>query len=601
MSITRTDIWAALPSTSRGHPIHLSYDKKSNRIVYAANKSIHIRSVDNPEKSIQYTLHNANTTVAKFSPSGFYVASGDASGTVRVWDCAGEDLITKGEYHVISGKINDLSWDADSQRIIAVGDGKEKYGHCFTADSGNTVGEISGHNNVVNAVDIRPVRPYRAATVSDDSSLVFYTGPPFKFDSSIKDKHTNFVHDVRFSPDGTYLVSVSADRKIAVYDGKTGEFQKYIGTPETAHSGSVFSVAWGPDSTKIATASADASVRLWDVASGELIKVWQFPKTVDNQQLGVVFAGEILISLGLSGELRYLSSVSETPVKVIYGHQKAITALTVSGPSIYTGSYDGRIVNWDIKTGESKLVEGDGHNSLVVSLLNSGSAVWSTAWDDTLKAISGLKFKDNTTLSLGAQPVAAASDGDLIAVVTEHTVALYDGAKGSKIAAAKLNYVAKSVAVSAKAGIVAIGRGSDNGTTLLSVSDLSPVSGAELPKLSAVPSHASFSPNGELLAVGDVNGKIMLYSIADRDIQTSRWVMHTSRINSIAWHPSGQYVATGSLDTNVYIYSVKTPGKIIKTLGAHKEGVNAVGWADENTVVTTGNDATVKLWAVKFH
>jgi hypothetical protein len=34
-------------------------------------------------------------------PSGFYVASGDAAGIVRVWDCVGEG-ITKGEYSIVT-------------------------------------------------------------------------------------------------------------------------------------------------------------------------------------------------------------------------------------------------------------------------------------------------------------------------------------------------------------------------------------------------------------------------------------------------------------------------------------------------------------------
>jgi len=43
---------------------------------------------------------------------------------------------------VISGRINDIAWDGESQRIIAVGDGKERFGHAFSFDSGNTVGEV---------------------------------------------------------------------------------------------------------------------------------------------------------------------------------------------------------------------------------------------------------------------------------------------------------------------------------------------------------------------------------------------------------------------------------------------------------------------------
>ena len=45
---------------------------------------------------------------------------------MRVWDCVGEEMNTKGEFHIISGPIKDLAWDGESKRIIAVGDGKER-------------------------------------------------------------------------------------------------------------------------------------------------------------------------------------------------------------------------------------------------------------------------------------------------------------------------------------------------------------------------------------------------------------------------------------------------------------------------------------------
>jgi WD repeat-containing protein 1 (actin-interacting protein 1) len=65
------------------------------------------------------------------------------TGAVRVWDAVGMDMNLKTETKVISGRINDIAWDGESQRIIAVGDGKERYGHAFTYDSGNTVGEVA--------------------------------------------------------------------------------------------------------------------------------------------------------------------------------------------------------------------------------------------------------------------------------------------------------------------------------------------------------------------------------------------------------------------------------------------------------------------------
>jgi hypothetical protein len=60
-----------------------------------SGKSIFLRNIDDPSICTQYTQHTAQTTVARFSPSGYYVASGDVSGAVKIWDCAGEGA-TKG-------------------------------------------------------------------------------------------------------------------------------------------------------------------------------------------------------------------------------------------------------------------------------------------------------------------------------------------------------------------------------------------------------------------------------------------------------------------------------------------------------------------------
>jgi hypothetical protein len=72
----------------------------------------------------------------------------DVTGSVRVWDAVGADMNLKTETKVISGRINDIAWDGESQRIIAVGDGKERYGHAFTFDSGNTVGEAGPYSTL---------------------------------------------------------------------------------------------------------------------------------------------------------------------------------------------------------------------------------------------------------------------------------------------------------------------------------------------------------------------------------------------------------------------------------------------------------------------
>lgn len=81
----------------------------------------------NPSLVTSYSGHVQNATVARISPSGYYCASGDVSGTgkhvrramssfelsfllVRIWDIVGEDQTLKGEYKVISGAMQVSTW-----------------------------------------------------------------------------------------------------------------------------------------------------------------------------------------------------------------------------------------------------------------------------------------------------------------------------------------------------------------------------------------------------------------------------------------------------------------------------------------------------------
>ena len=565
-----------------------------------------MRSIDNPSISKQYTQHTTLTTVARFSPSGYYVASGDVSGTVRVWDCVGEGA-TKGEYGIIGGRINDLAWDGDSQRIIAVGDGKERMGHCITWDSGNTVGEISGHSSQINCVSIRQQRPLRAATGSDDTSMVFYHGVPFKFNTSLRTQHERFIFGTAFSPDGAALVSVGADKKIWLYDGKTGEAKGQIGDGE--HKGSIFAVSWAKDSKRFVTASADQTVRIWDAEAGKAVQTWRMGEegavSILDQQVGVTWpAGRsdgLVISVDLEGNLNYLVEGSPKPSQRVQGHQKNITAATIGGskPTLYTGSYEGRVCSWDLATGAADKIDGDSHTSYVADFAAEPKAdrVHSVGWDDTLRCISASTFT-GTAQGVGAQPKAiAVSSTGMVYVATSDAVVVF------KNGSDKLGSVpTKGVtSIACYGDVLAVGH-DDKSISIYSLSTPGQpeLTSKDLRRATGAISKLAFSPHGKYLAAGVSNGKIMVYSTADWSVATDRWSAHTARVTSIAWSSDEAYAVSGSLDTNVYVWSVKDPGRRIKALNAHKDGVNGVGWEASGRILSTGGDATVKIWKVEL-
>ena len=566
-----------------------------------------MRSIDEPSLSTQYTGHVTTTTVARFSPSGYYLASGDVSGTVRVWSAEGEH-ITKGEYHVLAGKINDIAWDGDSSRLIAVGHGKERFGHCLTADSGNTCGEVSGHSQQINSVSIRQQRPLRAATGGDDSSLVFYHGTPFKFNTSFRGQHNRFIYGTAFSPDGSLLVSVGADKKIWLYDGKTGEVRGQIGEGE--HKGSIFSVSWAKDSKRFVTSSADQTVKLWDVDVGKATQSWRMGEegvvSVPNHQVSVVWPGGrsdgLILSLDLAGNLNYLTEGTQQPQRIVQGHQKNITAVNTNielstGHTLWTGSSDGRVFYWNVPTGKAESIDGETHTNYVSGIASSPEGrIYSVGWDDKLQSVdSQAKTFLGNSSKTGGQPKGVATIGRQVYVATHTGIEMFT--RGDKSGDLKTPF--SPLTVAASGNLLAVG-GDDNVLHVYSVSSDSLTTSKEIPEASSLITALSFSPDHSMLAAGFSNGKITVYKCQDWTVAISRWSAHTGRITSISWNGSGTYAVSGGLDCNIFVWSVAKPGMRVTVANAHKDGINGVAWTDgDRKVLSVGGDAAVKVWKVE--
>jgi WD40 repeat protein len=419
------------------------------------------------------------------------------------------------------------------------------------------------------------------------------------------------VHGVAFSPDGGYFVSVGADRKIFLFDGKEGTLKAEITDAAGGHKGSILSVSWSPDSKRFVTASADQSVKLWDAESQALVKTWTFgtaPGSIQDHQVGVVWtprADGLIISLSLSGDLNYLLPDTDAPTRIVQGHQKPLTALEVAseGTTLFTGSSDGRVCKWDLPSGLASVAQGEGHTNIVTGFLEiARNTITSAGWDDKLRLLSSDSGAFTTTsLPTEAQPkgLSRLSETTLVLLTTTELRIYSTTATPPSLATTyKLPFAPTALATSHNDIAVA---GNDNKIRIFTYSPASGISEKHTITLSR--SHATamaFSPNGEYLAAGEAGGMLPLFSVAEGyEKVTDRWAFHTARIEDVAWNQEGTHVATASLDTNIFVYGVKTPMKNAKFRNAHMGGVNKVRWIEGGEgLVSVGNDGAVKTWGV---
>jgi len=596
--VTNRFTFSSLPRTERGQPIVMDKDPKGETFLYCHGNSVIIRQLASPQMSDIYTQHSCQVNVAKYSPSGFYIASADKSGKVRIWDTVNKEHILKNEFQPISGPIKDLAWSSDNQRIVVVGEGREKFGHVFLADTGTSNGDITGQTRPINTVDLKPTRPFRIVTGSEDNTAAVYEGPPFKFKGT-KTDHSRYCQVVRYSPDGSYWASGGFDGKIFLYDGKDSELKGEL----SGHSGGIYGLAWDGSSKKLLSASGDKTCKMWDIASMSCQVTFKMGDTVEDQQVGCLWSGPHMISVSLSGFINYLDpDKPDKPKKILKGHNKPVTKLAASGDgkTIYTGGSDGVVTAWDSESGRCERVAGAGHGVQVSGLAVAGSTVLTVGFDDTMRTVdAGSCTYTGAAVSMSAQPRAITSKNDITFVCTMKSIVTMKN--GAVVDEMNVEYEPTCCAFSPTHNHLVVGEGNGNMLRVYSTQG----GGLDMVKeitLTGSAQDLCFSPDGKYLVSADSNRKVTLFNAGFYDKPHNKeWGFHTAKVNCVSWAPNSLYVASGGLDTCIILWSVESPDKHCIVRNAHDQSqITGIAWLDNSSVVSAGQDSNTKVWNVTW-
>jgi WD40 repeat protein len=506
---------------------------------------------DNPRLTFLHAT--AAVSSVAFSPDGQALVSGDASGTVQLWDVPGRRPLGK----ALTGHRGPVYSVAFSPNGRTLASGGDQTIRLWDLRSHRQVGEplTTTHAYDVFSVAFSP----NGHTIASGGDLVYLWDLPNRGSRNLLTNQLGAVHSVAFSPDGRTL-SAGDDNGITSLWHIPGE--QTVSKELTGHTAPVRSVAFSPDGRTLASGGQDNTILLWD--QPELGRGARLTARLTGHRqtvAGLAFSpdGRTLASAGDDHTVRLWDVPGRRPLgKPLTGHRNWVTSVAFSpdGRTLASSGEDGRILLWDVpsrrRIGRPLASLSYGVNSVAFSpdgrtLASGDSNAEILLWDVPSRRRIGKSLTGHTH---PVYSVAFSPDGRSLASGGEDGRFLLWQVQ-SRIAA-PLRYddpPVRSVAFSPDGHLVAAA-GDDGTIRLFDVPSLAPVgellTGVEVQRL-------AFSPDGRTLASsGD---DVLLWDVPDRRRLGMALTDLQGVVYSTAFSPDGHILAAGDGDGVIALWT----------------------------------------------
>ena len=562
------------------------------------------------------------------SPDGSRLAAAGEDGTIGLWQVGAapaDGLTLKGH----TGAVNTLAFSPDGQQLASAGnDGSVRV--WSSADGEQlavlTAGESSALANFINLVVYSPDGKWLASGSSDGGVRLWRVPAPAEpgqdqaapaVTSIPLRGHSDAVHALSFSPDGSWLASADDGGEVRLWSVAQPDDNVLLGRHTANVRGLAF--AEGDSGPVLVSTGYDGEVRLWNYRDPDAeplvvrghdnaINALAAPSLAGTSGIGSEHTlPDMLITAGYDGALRiwHTKSPFAEPHQVLpAGSAVADVAVSADGTQLASFTFDDSTIQlWDAPTGTRgrALARGDATVS-AAAYDPAGTVLWAgakdgsiTAWDTHEGALLRRWHASDDAIST----VAVSPDGSFVASGGDDSVVRLWNAKTGDLVREFTGHTGPVTGVAFTAdGKSLVSGGGSNG--MLRIWDVA--TGAEKQALQG-PAEGlldlAVQPAGPWLAGAGRDGSVWIWNADALAFAPAQLTRHGTEVNAVNFSADGKVLASAGSDGAVYLWSTVNPSAEPDVLAGHGNSVNGVSFAPDGTWLVSGSgDGTIRRWSL---
>jgi len=463
---------------------------------------------------------------------------------------------------------------------------------------GNPLQTIATANSWVNALDIAPNEQTIAIGGQGERVTIYSihdTSEPFIFDA-----HDDFVWAVRYHPNGEQMASADGSGRVHIWDVSSGDISHTL-----THNNSIYALQFSADGNQLYTGGAEGIIRAWDTNTGELLiesarlhDDWIF--TLDLQP-----ALNQIVSGGTDNRLVFTdinTLVAQTSIANAHNDWIRQVRYNDNGRVLMSVGADSQVRLWRTDTGEllttlplhhtdaiwaglfldaTRLVTGGDDASLILWDLSNISPLVNERVSVDVPILNMVMNPDTNQLVFTTSDANNTSTGDLIWFdLSEQMVRATSSQHQGQITVITQSHDGQWIA-----------SGGIDQTVQLSNWNGEIINGI---RVGDAPIQAlSFTPNDEMLYIGDDLSRLYAWTITETGINQS-WDTAQNGIMSLM-SLNNNMLAIGGRDGSLIIWDT-TLQDIHLRIDAHNNAITTLIPTQDNRLISGSRDGDVRVW-----